>query len=150
MKIIYSIILTFCLFLSSIFAEEFVFTNSGKKVLLKDDKTWEYVEKNKIGKHNQMDMFDYLLDFRDYKYKKVNIIGHLNPYGSERTLYLKHDEYKDNLTMYNIDKLSRSERKEIKICLSKGCMLSVFGIGNVSPLNQPAVLVEKVLIIKKY
>jgi hypothetical protein len=54
--ILFFLLLIFCLLYINIFAEQIVFTGDGKKVILKDDGTWEYLKDNSQKSYNTLPM----------------------------------------------------------------------------------------------
>lgn len=123
----------FCTALSfgSAFAEETATLNDGRKVLLKDDGTYEYVDQDKketkSGAYSEIKMADLKVDIKEMTGTKVRVRGKGSYFGEMLMLGDPEQPFDTSPIFIKIDDLPRDTRKWIISNCGQGCRLVVEG-----------------------
>ena len=146
----FSFLIFFSIFVSFYtFADEIGYTESGKKVLLKSNNTWNYInEENDNNKYPAISWIDFFVDVENYYSKPINIIGFTGITES----FLNTERYGGKrLMLFDVKKLPKALRKTLHRCrLKKGCKLSVSGRVSDFPVDagMPGIDVEEIKVLE--
>ncbi len=113
------------------FAEETATLNDGRKVLLKDDGTYEFVGEAKkegaSGDFSEIKMADLKVDIKEMSGKKVRVRGKGSYFGEMLMLGDPEQPFDTSPIFVKIDALPRDARKWIVSNCGQGCRLVVEG-----------------------